>query len=141
LSAALAAAGIVATVDMINGLMEVMDKNQDGPVDFEEFVKFAKDVQSSIEKRVEKREGNKDHRVSEDPATSTQSPSHPGTLIIIGRAKPGVNLKAVNLGKMLEKYGGGGHAQAASATVRLKDETKAAGILSGLVDDLIEVIS
>jgi nanoRNase/pAp phosphatase (c-di-AMP/oligoRNAs hydrolase) len=138
LSAALAAAGIVATEDTINGLMEVMDKNQDGRVDFEEFVKFANDVQSANEKRIEKREENEGSTVSEDPSKSTRSPSPSSTLIIIGRAKPGVNLKSVNLGKMLETYGGGGHAKAASATVRLNDETEAAGILSGLVDELIK---
>jgi tRNA nucleotidyltransferase (CCA-adding enzyme) len=47
-------------------------------------------------------------------------------------------MKAVKLGKLLEKYGGGGHPKAASATVRLDDESEAAGILSGLVDELIE---
>ncbi|KAG7369749.1 polyA polymerase [Nitzschia inconspicua] len=133
LSAALAAAGIVATQVTIDGLMETMDTNQDGRIDFEEFVTFARDVQLSIEKRIDNQtsiDGN------ENAIKSIASPQ--STLIIIGRAKPGVNLKAVKLGKMLEKYGGGGHAKAASATVRLNDEAEAAGILSGLVDELIE---
>ncbi|KAL3915644.1 MAG: hypothetical protein SGILL_005549, partial [Bacillariaceae sp.] len=138
LSAALAAAGIVATEDTINGLMDVMDANNDGRVDFDEFVKFANDVQSSIEKRIVEHEESVQESVSEDISTSSRGASPPSTLIVIGRAKPGVNLKAVNLGKMLETYGGGGHPKAASATVRLNDETEAAGILSGLVGELIE---
>lgn len=40
---------------------------------------------------------------------------------------------------MLERFGGGGHAKAASATVRLNVESKRAGILTGLVDELIEI--
>ncbi|KAL3911773.1 MAG: hypothetical protein SGILL_007150, partial [Bacillariaceae sp.] len=136
LSTALAAAGVVATEETINGLMEVMDTNQDGVVDFDEFVAFASDVQSSIKKRIEQQEENEN--VS-DYSSRQSASSPPSTLIIIGRAKPGVNLKAVNLGKMLEeRYGGGGHPKAASATVRLNDETEAAGILSELVDELIE---
>lgn len=132
LSTALAAAGVVATQDTIDGLMETMDANQDGKVDFEEFVAFSKGVQASIEKRIE------EHSNEDEATRQPKMVSPPSTLIIIGRAKPGVNLKAVKLGKMLERYGGGGHAKAASATVRLNDEAEAASILSGLVDELIE---
>jgi nanoRNase/pAp phosphatase (c-di-AMP/oligoRNAs hydrolase)/predicted transcriptional regulator len=137
LSAALAASGIVVTEDTIDGLMSTMDKNQDGRVDFEEFVAFAKDVQDSIQKRQEEEQNNLSSS-SESKSTQAIATSPPSTLIIIGRAKPGVNMKAVKLGKLLEKYGGGGHPKAASATVRLNDESEAAGILSGLVDELIE---
>jgi nanoRNase/pAp phosphatase (c-di-AMP/oligoRNAs hydrolase) len=136
LSSALAASGIVATEDTIDGLMSTMDKNHDGRIDFEEFVAFAKDVQDSIQKR--KEEEQKELAMSSQSKSSqVGATSAPSTLIIIGRAKPGVNMKAVKLGKLLEKYGGGGHAKAASATVRLNDESEAAGILSGLVDELI----
>jgi nanoRNase/pAp phosphatase (c-di-AMP/oligoRNAs hydrolase) len=140
LSAALAAAGIVATADTTDGLMETMDANQDGSIDFEEFVAFAKDVQTSIEKKKkmdvlnDQQNGSEINNINSSAFSSTPA----STLIIIGRAKPGVNLKAVKLGKMLEKYGGGGHAKAASATVRLNDETEAASIMSGLVNELIE---
>ena len=137
LSAALAASGIVATEDTIDGLMLTMDTNQDGRVDFEEFVAFAKDVQDSIQKRQEK-EHNELSSSSKSESTQAIATSVPSTLIIIGRAKPGVNMKAVKLGKLLEKYGGGGHPKAASATVRLNDESEASGVLSGLVDELIE---
>ena len=47
-------------------------------------------------------------------------------------------MKGVKLGKLLERFGGGGHAKAASATVRLSDESEAQSILSGLVEELSE---
>lgn len=123
LSTALAASGIIVTKESLNNLMETMDINNDGSVDFEEFVTFAKGVQASITES-----SNGDGENGNAPAS---------TLIIIGRAKAGVNLKSIKLGKLLEKYGGGGHAKAASATVRLNDESEASGILSGLVEELI----
>lgn len=126
LSTALAASGIIVTKDSVKNLMETIDTNQDGRIDFEEFVKFAKDAQLSMV-------GNDDNGEN-----SGKTDSKPSTLIIIGRAKPGVNLKSIKLGKLLEKYGGGGHAKAASATVRLNDESEAAGILSGLVNELVD---
>ena len=58
-------------------------------------------------------------------------------MIIIGRVKAGVNMKSVKLNMLLEQFGGGGHAKAASATVRLNDESEAEGILQSLVDELI----
>eukprot|EP00529_Nitzschia_sp_RCC80_P002895 CAMPEP_0113522646 /NCGR_PEP_ID=MMETSP0014_2-20120614/45298_1 /TAXON_ID=2857 /ORGANISM="Nitzschia sp." /LENGTH=1126 /DNA_ID=CAMNT_0000420713 /DNA_START=97 /DNA_END=3477 /DNA_ORIENTATION=- /assembly_acc=CAM_ASM_000159 len=125
LSTALAASGIIVTKDSVQNLMDTIDINQDGRIDFEEFVAFAKDAQSSMTK-------NDSSGESSDKASNKHS-----TLIIIGRAKPGVNLKSIKLGKLLEKYGGGGHAKAASATVRLNDESEAAGVLSGLVDELV----
>ena len=61
------------------------------------------------------------------------------TLIIIGRAKAGVNLKSVRLNTLMEGFGGGGHPKAASATVRLADESEADAIMQGLVNDLIDL--
>jgi hypothetical protein len=46
-------------------------------------------------------------------------------MIIIGRVKTGVNVKAVNLNRLFKQFGGGGHAKAASATIRLEDESHA----------------
>ena len=118
ISAALAASGIIASDETLKNLVKAMDTNGDGKIDFEEFVSFAKDAQ----------------QMQKEDSTTKK----PCTLIIIGRVKAGVNMKSVKLGKLLEKFGGGGHAKAASATVRLNDESEAAGILSGLVDELIE---
>ena len=47
-------------------------------------------------------------------------------------------MKNVNLNQLFEPYGGGGHAKAASCTIKVKDEEDAAIKLQGLVDDLIE---
>eukprot|EP00537_Pseudo-nitzschia_pungens_P007466 CAMPEP_0172377768 /NCGR_PEP_ID=MMETSP1060-20121228/69080_1 /TAXON_ID=37318 /ORGANISM="Pseudo-nitzschia pungens, Strain cf. cingulata" /LENGTH=958 /DNA_ID=CAMNT_0013105477 /DNA_START=165 /DNA_END=3041 /DNA_ORIENTATION=+ len=129
LTAALVASGIVATEETVRGLMESIDMNKDGVVDFDEFVAFASTVKTMTQIQQE----------TDSNATSVAAPpSPPSTLIIIGRAKPGVNMKSVKLGKLLEKYGGGGHPKAASATVRLNDESEAADIMSGLVDELID---
>jgi len=154
MSAALVASGIVATENTILGLMESMDTNKDGRVDFNEFVAFADNVKASqvadnSEQQVpqgrslspskdtaEPQASSGSASTSEETATPPSSPS--STLIIIGRARPGVNMKSVNLGKLLEKYGGGGHPKAASATVRLNDESEASTIMSNLVDELIE---
>lgn len=59
-------------------------------------------------------------------------------MIIIGRVKAGVNLKGVKLNRLMERFGGGGHAKAASATVRLNDDSEAEGVLQGLVDEIID---
>jgi single-stranded DNA-specific DHH superfamily exonuclease len=59
-------------------------------------------------------------------------------MIIIGRVKAGVSTKTVKLNKMLERFGGGGHVKAASATVRLNKEEEAQDIMQDLVDELIE---
>ena len=116
ISKGLAASGIIATEESLASLVQSMDENGDGKIDFEEFVRYAKEAEMMQEENTKR----------------------PSTLIIIGRVKAGVGMKSVKLGKLLEKYGGGGHAKAASATVRLNDESEAAGILSGLVDELIE---
>jgi nanoRNase/pAp phosphatase (c-di-AMP/oligoRNAs hydrolase) len=146
LAAALAASGIIASQESLKNLMDTMDTNNDGKVDFEEFVVFAKDAHASLHEDVVRAQTDSQRHLDGTADASTtaassapprpRSPSPPSTLIIIGRAKAGVNMKAVKLGKLLEKYGGGGHAKAASATVRLSDEAEAADILSGLVDEL-----
>jgi len=163
MSAALVASGIIATDDTVLGLMNTIDTNEDGLVDFDEFVDFASSVKSSLvldnkKQQQQQQESNdrllppsqdndtksntKSNSKSKSKSKSQQAPvkgaSPSSTLIVIGRAKPGVNLKSVNLGKLLEKYGGGGHPKAASATVRLNAESEAASIMDGLVDELIE---
>lgn len=139
LADALVASGIVATEDTILGLMESIDTNKDNVIDFDEFIAFADGVQASAMKDNAESDNNQEEQKSLPPSASSKStPSLSSTLIIIGRAKPGVNMKSVKLGKLLEKYGGGGHPKAASATVRLNDEFEAAGIMSDLVDELIE---
>jgi nanoRNase/pAp phosphatase (c-di-AMP/oligoRNAs hydrolase) len=115
ISAALSASGIIAATKSVEELLNAMDKDGDGRIEFEEFVDFAKAQTNII--RPEKRQS---------------------TLIVIGRVKAGVGMKSVKLGKLLEKYGGGGHAKAASATVRLNDESEAASVLSSIVDEVIE---
>ena len=59
------------------------------------------------------------------------------TMIVIGRVKAGINMKHVNLNDLFQQFGGGGHAKAASCTVRLEDESTAGNILQGIVDELI----
>ncbi len=147
MSKALVASGIIATEDTVLGLMKSIDTNQDGLVDFDEFVAFANTVKSSLvtgnadadssqKSLPPSKEGSEKGANNNDNNNNNSSPS--STLIIIGRAKPGVNMKSVKLGKLLEKYGGGGHPKAASATVRLEDESEATAIMTGLVDELIE---
>eukprot|EP00536_Pseudo-nitzschia_multiseries_P013593 jgi/Psemu1/261522/estExt_Genewise1Plus.C_5920020 len=128
LTAALVTSGIVATAETVSGLMESIDTNKDGVVDFDEFVAFAGTVKAMNQAQLQ----------SDSNFTVAAPPSQPSTLIIIGRARPGVNMKSVKLGKLLEKFGGGGHPKAASATVRLNDESEAADIMSELVEELIE---
>lgn len=114
---ALAASGIIASEKSIESLLEAMDSDGDGFVNFDEFKDFAKLSQLELSKSEKK----------------------PCTLIIIGRVKAGVNMKSIKLGKLLEeRFGGGGHAKAASATVRLDDEADAAGVMSSLVDELVQ---
>ena len=137
MTAALVASGIVATEDTVVGLMKSIDTNQDGMVDFDEFTAFANNVKALNHKQQQEQQQQQSPPGSEESKSpSVKSPS--STLIIIGRAKPGVNMKSVKLGKLLEKYGGGGHPKAASATVRLQEESQAQTIMSGLVDELIE---
>lgn len=140
MSAALVASGIIATESTVLGLMKSIDTNLDGLVDFEEFSVFANTVKSSL---LVKQQNQLPHQGG-DPQTpsgegQTNPPNSPSsTLIIIGRAKPGVNTKFIKLGKLLEKYGGGGHPKAASATVRLEHESDASAIMSDIVEELIE---
>lgn len=84
------------------------------------FVTFA-DQAEEIQKEQEQRTGKK-----------------PMTMIVIGRVKAGINMKYVNLNTLFQQFGGGGHAKAASCTVRLEDDSKAESILQGIVDELIE---
>ena len=62
----------------------------------------------------------------------------PATMILIGRAKAGFHLKSVNLAKLFEEFGGGGHAKAASATTRLADFSEGKLVLQRTLDRLIE---
>ena len=152
MSKALVASGIIATEDTVLNFMQSIDTNRDGLVDFDEFIAFASNVKSSLvvsnnknnnqqqalppSKDATESKASSDSDSGDGNTNNSNSPS--STLIIIGRARPGVNLKSVNLGKLLDKYGGGGHPKAASATVRLEHESQAATIMSGLVDELIE---
>ncbi|KAL3782789.1 hypothetical protein ACHAW5_005743 [Stephanodiscus triporus] len=67
-----------------------------------------------------------------------KSPSTPSTMTIIGRVKAGVNVRNVNLNTLFQKFNGGGHPKAASATAKLEDESEAKRVLQGLVDELID---
>jgi nanoRNase/pAp phosphatase (c-di-AMP/oligoRNAs hydrolase) len=120
ISAALAASGVITSEESVDEVMNYIDTDGDGKVDFEEFVAFAEDA--------EERQKEKDKLAGRQAST----------MIIIGRVKAGVNMKSVRLNKLFEPFGGGGHAKAASATVRLSDESEAEGILQGIVDTLIE---
>lgn len=119
-AASLASAGVIALQDTATDLIKKLDTDGNGKIDFEEFVVFATEA--------EKRQKERNNRMGRKGTT----------MIIIGRVKAGVNMKAVKLNKLLEQFGGGGHAKAASATVRLNDESEAEGILQSLVDELIE---
>jgi len=118
IAAALASYGIIASEDGLADLMEAMDADGNGKVDFEEFVEFATRAEALHDRQPEGKKGST-------------------TLILVGRVKAGVSLKAVKLNKLLDRFGGGGHPKAASATVRLNEEGEAADIMQGLVDELI----
>jgi nanoRNase/pAp phosphatase (c-di-AMP/oligoRNAs hydrolase) len=120
IAAAAASSGIIASGDSVTSLMDSMDTDGKGRIDFEEFVVFATDA--------EKRQEEENNRMGRRSTT----------MIIIGRVKAGVSTKTVKLNKMLERFGGGGHVKAASATVRLNKEEEAEGIMQDLVDELIE---
>ena len=120
IAAALSQGGILVNEDAVLQIMADIDMDGNGHIDFEEFVTFFKDA----EKRVKDQESSMGKK--------------PSTMIIIGRAKPGVSLKSVKLNHLLERFGGGGHPKAASATVRLTVDSEAEGILQSLVDELIE---
>jgi nanoRNase/pAp phosphatase (c-di-AMP/oligoRNAs hydrolase) len=119
-AAAAASSGIIASGDSVLSLMEAMDTDGNGKIDFEEFVIFAADA--------EKRQEEENQRMGRRSTT----------MIIIGRVKAGVSTKTVKLNNLLERFGGGGHVKAASATVRLNKEEEAEGIMQDLVDELIE---
>jgi len=119
LSAALGAAGVVVGPDGLAQLLMHMDTDENGMVDFDEFVAFSELVRSQSGVNADK------------PKGST-------TMIIIGRVKAGVNLKHIKLYELLEPLGGGGHAKAASATMRLGEHSEANDVMQELVDRLIE---
>jgi nanoRNase/pAp phosphatase (c-di-AMP/oligoRNAs hydrolase) len=124
-AAALSQAGVIASPAAINGLVEKMDDDGDGKIDFEEFVRFAESL-------------NVTRTTVNTSSLSSNAPSSvPTTMIVIGRARAGVNMKSVKLHRLLEKLGGGGHAKAASATVRLQNQSEATDVLQRLVDELI----
>lgn len=100
--------------------MDQIDHDGDGKIDFEEFVSFSE--------RADKIQKENEHRTGRRTST----------MIIIGRVKTGINVKAVNLNRLFQQFGGGGHAKAASATIRLEDESHAGDILQQLIDELIE---
>jgi nanoRNase/pAp phosphatase (c-di-AMP/oligoRNAs hydrolase) len=117
---ALSQGGVVVNEEAVEQIMQAIDLDGNGRIDFEEFVAFFHDAES---------------RVKEQESTMGKKPS---TMIIIGRAKAGVSLKSVRLNHLLERFGGGGHPKAASATVRLTDESEAVEILQSLVDEVID---
>ena len=120
IAASLASSGVMALPDTATmDLIKEIDTDGNGKIDFEEFVVFATEA--------EKRQKERNSRMGRKGTT----------MIIIGRVKAGVNMKSVKLNKLLEQFGGGGHAKAASATVRLNDDSEAEGILQALVDELI----
>ena len=121
IAGALSTSGTVLTGDAVADIMSQYDIDGDGKIDFEEFLAFAEDAA----KWQADQEQNMGRKAS--------------TLIIIGRAKAGVNLKSVRLNTLMEGFGGGGHPKAASATVRLADESEADAIMQGLVNDLIDL--
>lgn len=111
---ALRASGVICSPETVQELFDAMDTNSDGEIDLQEFFEFA------------------------TKAAEQEHQKKSTTLILIGRAKAGSNLRNVKLNALLEKFGGGGHAKAASATVRLDSEAEASLILQGLVDELVE---
>lgn len=120
ITAALSSSGVIATEEAVDLAMAAMDADGDGRVDFEEFVLFASNAEKT----------QKEHSLLTGRRTCT--------MIVIGRVKAGVSVKAVNLNRLFQQFGGGGHAKAASTTIKLGDEDEAEGMLQGLVDELIE---
>jgi len=117
---ALVKSGVVFSEDALKSFIDSIDMDGNGKIDFDEFVSFSERVRE-IQNEQEKLTGRK-----------------PTTMTVIGRVKAGVNMKDVNLNRLFQQFGGGGHAKAASCTVRLEDESEAGDILQGLVDEIIE---
>jgi len=119
MAAALASSGIIASPETVMNVFNQIDTDGNGKIDFEEFVAFA--------------EITEDEQKSLDQAEGKNS----SNMIVIGRVKAGINVKSVNLNSLFEQYGGGGHAKAASTTVRLTDDSQAEVVLQNMVDELI----
>jgi nanoRNase/pAp phosphatase (c-di-AMP/oligoRNAs hydrolase)/predicted transcriptional regulator len=115
-AAALAGAGVLLQAGTVQEVMNLIDGDGDGKIDFEEFVKFATKAED-VQNQKNNEKGT--------------------TMILIGRVRAGINVKSVKLSTIMERFGGGGHSKAASATVRLNDETEAEGILQDIVNEII----
>lgn len=123
---ALTSAGFVISQDNFDSLIAAIDTNGDGKIDFEEFVYFYTDMEEQRKWETMRAE------------IEGKLPGVPSTMTIIGRVKAGVNVRNVNLNKLFQKFNGGGHPKAASATAKLEDESEAKTVLQGLVDELID---
>ncbi|KAL7552789.1 hypothetical protein ACHAWF_016045 [Thalassiosira exigua] len=123
---ALTAAGFVISSDNFDSLIGSIDTNGDGKIDFEEFVYFYTDMEEQRKWDALRNE------------IEGKLPGTPSTMTIIGRVKAGVNVRNVNLNKLFQKFNGGGHPKAASATAKLDDESEAKKVLRELVDELID---
>jgi len=117
---ALQKSGVIFSEDALKQFFVSIDLDESGKIDFDEFVTYSDKVHK-IQIEQEKLTGRK-----------------PTTMTVIGRVKAGIKMKDVNLNKLFQQFGGGGHAKAASCTVRLDDESEAGDILQGLVDEMIE---
>lgn len=117
ISRALNEAGVVTTPSQIQSLMRAMDSDGDGQVNCQEFVDF---VLAQQQKQQQSPQTKKNH------------------MIVVGRVKASANLKDVKLNDLFEPFGGGGHPKAASATLRVSEETQATEILQSLVDQLVD---
>ena len=106
--------------ETLDNLINTIDQNGDGRIDFNEFVAVFDNLASD-------EEGNQEAYYRKRAKTMT----------VIGRAKAGVTMKSVNLSKLFSRHGGGGHAKAASCTIRLNDEKDAGVVIQELVDELI----
>ena len=120
---ALAKSGVITSESSIHELMGEIDSGGDGRVDFDAFVSFSHTIEEL--QRVQKLNSSKSKSSS--------------TIILIGRVlNAGINMKDVNLNRLFQQFGGGGHAKAASCIIRLDDESKAGSIVQGLVDEIIK---
>jgi len=120
ITTALSNSGTILANDIVSNMLKMYDKDEDGRINFDEFVALANDAKAWQEEQDRTGKGSQ------------------CSLIVIGRSKAGVNLKNVRLSHIMERYGGGGHPKAASTTVRLTNETEAARVMQTMVDELIE---